>query len=104
MIGGPPTMLCSRARVDGYRAALETAGVPVDPELIRHGDFHVQRAYEEGRALLTLPDPPTAIFAGSDLQAFGLYEAARVLGLRVPQDPASSASTTCQWRAGHGRR
>jgi DNA-binding LacI/PurR family transcriptional regulator len=86
MIGGPPTMLCSRARVDGYRAALETAGVPVDPELIRHGDFHVQRAYEEGRALLSLPDPPTAIFAGSDLQAFGLYEAARVLGLRVPQD------------------
>ena len=86
VIGGPPTMLCSRARVDGYRAALETAGIPVDPELIRYGDFHVPKAYEEGRALLTLPDPPTAIFAGSDLQAFGLYEAARVLGLRVPEN------------------
>ena len=79
-------MLCSRAREDGYRTALETAGVPVDPQLIRHGDFHVERAYEEGRALLSLPDRPTAIFAGSDLQAFGLYEAARVLGLRVPDD------------------
>jgi LacI family transcriptional regulator len=78
-------MLCSRARLDGYRAALETAGIAVDPDLIREGDFHVQRAYEEGRALLSLPDPPTAIFAGSDLQAFGLYEAARVLGLRVPE-------------------
>src|ERR687888_776376 len=86
VIGGPPTMLCSRARVDGYRAALETAGIPVDPDLIRYGDFHVQRAYEEGRALLTLPERPTAIFAGSDLQAFGLYEAARVLGLHVPED------------------
>jgi LacI family transcriptional regulator len=86
MIGGPPTMLCSRARVDGYRAALDTAGVAADPELIRHGDFHVPRAYEDGRALLTLPERPTAIFAGSDLQAFALYEAARVLGLRVPQD------------------
>src|SRR5918994_4359615 len=86
MIGGPPTMLCSRARVDGYRAALETAGLAVDPQLIRWGTFHLERAYEEGRALLALPDRPTAIFAGSDLQAFGLYEAARVLGLRVPQD------------------
>ena len=86
MIAGPAKMLCSRAREDGYRTALETAGVPVDAQLIRHGDFHVDRAYEEGRALLSLPDPPTAIFAGSDLQAFGLYEAARVLGLRVPDD------------------
>jgi LacI family transcriptional regulator len=85
MIGGPRHMLCSRARVDGYRAALETAGVPVDPELIRHGDFHVETAYEEGRKLLALSDRPTAIFAGSDLQAFGLYEAARVLGLQVPR-------------------
>jgi DNA-binding LacI/PurR family transcriptional regulator len=85
MIGGPRDMLCSRARVDGYRAALETAGVRVDPELIRHGDFHVERAYQEGRKLLALSDRPTAIFAGSDLQAFGLYEAARVLGLQVPQ-------------------
>jgi LacI family transcriptional regulator len=85
MIGGPREMLCSRARVDGYRAALETAGVHVDPELIRHGDFHVEKAYEEGRKLLALSDRPTAIFAGSDLQAFGLYEAARVLGLQVPR-------------------
>jgi DNA-binding LacI/PurR family transcriptional regulator len=86
MIGGPPKMLCSRAREDGYRTALATAGLPVDPALIRHGDFHVERAYEEGHALLSLSDRPTAIFAGSDLQAFGLYEAARVLGLRVPDD------------------
>ncbi len=84
MIGGPATILCSRARVDGYRAALETAGHAVDPELIRWGDFHVESGYEQGRSLLTLPDRPTAIFAGSDLQAFGVYEAARVLGLGVP--------------------
>ena len=33
-----------------------------------------------------VPDPPSAVFAGSDQQAFGLYEAARQRGLRVPQD------------------
>jgi DNA-binding LacI/PurR family transcriptional regulator len=84
MIGGPPSMLCSRARVDGYRAALETAELPVDPELIRWGTFHVEAGYEHGHALLSLPEPPTAIFAGSDLQAFGVYEAARVLGVEIP--------------------
>lgn len=84
MIGGPAGMLCSRARVDGYRAALDTAGVPVDPDLIRWGTFHVEAGYEHGHALLSLPEPPTAIFAGSDLQAFGVYEAARVLGVEIP--------------------
>src|SRR5215207_1702250 len=84
MIGGPPDMLCSRARIDGYRAALETAGLEVDPDLIRWGTFHVEAGYDHGQALLQLPQPPTAIFAGSDLQAFGVYEAARVLGVDIP--------------------
>jgi len=86
MIGGPPSMLCSRARVDGYRAALETAGLTVDPDLVRWGTFHVEAGFEQGSALLDLPQPPTAIFAGSDLQAFGVYEAARVKGIDIPQD------------------
>ncbi|GAA4559448.1 LacI family DNA-binding transcriptional regulator [Planotetraspora kaengkrachanensis] len=86
MIGGPTDMLCSRARIDGYRAALETAGLNLDPELIRNGDFLVNSGHDHGHGLLSLPDPPTAIFAGSDLQAFGVFEAARQRGLRVPQD------------------
>ncbi|MGI5155975.1 LacI family DNA-binding transcriptional regulator [Microbispora sp. CA-102843] len=86
MIGGPPDMLCSRARIDGYRAALETAGVSIDPELIRYGDFLVNSGHDAGHALLSLDKPPTAIFAGSDMQAFGVFEAARQRGLRVPED------------------
>ncbi len=86
MIGGPPDVLCSRARIDGYRAALETAGVEVDPALILHGDFLVGSGHDHGHTLLSLPDRPTAIFAGSDLQAFGVFEVARQRGLRVPDD------------------
>jgi LacI family transcriptional regulator/LacI family xylobiose transport system transcriptional regulator len=86
MIGGPTDMLCSRARIDGYRAALETAGLDLDPELIRNGDFLVNSGHDHGHSLLSLPEPPTAIFAGSDLQAFGVFEAARQRGLRVPED------------------
>jgi DNA-binding LacI/PurR family transcriptional regulator len=86
VISGPDSVLCSRARVDGYRAAVETAGLRVDRALIRHGDFHVESGYEQGKALLRLAEPPTAIFAGSDLQALGVYEAARETGLRIPDD------------------
>lgn len=73
-------------RIDGYRAALETAGLPVDPGLIMAGDFHHETGYRQGLALLRRPDRPTAVFAGNDLQALGLYEAARELGLRIPED------------------
>jgi LacI family transcriptional regulator len=85
-IGGPGNYLCSRARIDGYRSALETAGIEYDPGLVRHGDFQHEGGFTLGGELLDLPRRPTAIFAGSDQQALGVYEAARVRGLRVPQD------------------
>jgi len=86
VISGPPDLLCSRARLDGYRAALEAAGVPADDELCRWGDFHVGGGYEQAKVLLSRPDPPSAIFAGSDLQALGVLEAAREAGIRVPEE------------------
>ncbi|MFD9876162.1 LacI family DNA-binding transcriptional regulator [[Kitasatospora] papulosa] len=86
IIGGPARMMCSRARLDGYRAALETSGVPMDPELIREGEFNHEDGYTAALELLRLPEPPTAVFAGNDLQALGVYEAARELGLRIPED------------------
>lgn len=86
VIGGPADILCSRARIDGYRTALDSAGVPIDPALISHGRFHVEEGIERGRALLQLADRPTAIFAGNDLQALGVYQAARELRLHIPED------------------
>ncbi len=86
VITGPVDVLCSRARVDGYRTGLDEAGVAADPDLIRYGNFNVHGGYEHATELLSRPDRPTAIFAGSDLQALGVLRAARELGLRVPQD------------------
>lgn len=86
VIAGPAGFLCSRARVDGYRTAGEKAGVPADPSLIRYGDFSPEGGFLYATELLELPDPPTAIFAGNDQQAFGVYQAARMHGLRIPED------------------
>jgi LacI family xylobiose transport system transcriptional regulator len=86
IITGPNDMLASTARRSGYRAALESAGIPVDEDLIRPGDFHHDDGLREGRVLLARPDRPTAIFASSDLYALGVYEAARSLDLAIPRD------------------
>ncbi|HUR07569.1 MAG TPA: LacI family DNA-binding transcriptional regulator [Nonomuraea sp.] len=86
VITGPAHALSSRARLDGYRAALDTAGVPVDPDLICQGDFRIQDGLTHTHRLLRLPNPPTAIFACNDGQAMGVYQAAHELGRRVPDD------------------
>ncbi len=86
VIAGPAQILCSRARLDGFRAAMDEAGVAIDPSLIRHGNFHVREGIREGRELLRLPEPPTAIFAFNDLQALGVYQAAREARLHIPDD------------------
>ncbi len=85
MISGPEDMLCSVARVDGYRSALERAGIGFDPALLRIGDFHVEAGRRCTAELMRLAHPPTAIFAGSDLQAVGVYEYARAHDLRIPE-------------------
>lgn len=78
--------LMAYARFSGYRMALEAAGIPSDPQLVREGNFHPEDGLEQASALLDLPDPPTAIFAGSDWQAVGVYRAIYERGLTVPGD------------------
>ncbi|MEV4175289.1 LacI family DNA-binding transcriptional regulator [Nonomuraea sp. NPDC049709] len=85
-ITGPDYALASRARLDGYRTALDMAGLPVDPELIGRGDFLIEGGLAQAERLLRLPDPPTAIFTCNDGQATGVYRAVHRLGLRIPGD------------------
>lgn len=85
-IAGPPRLLCSRARLDGYRAALEGAGIPFDDALVVPGDFRPESGCTAATALLDLPEPPTALFAASDQMALGAIEALRRRELRVPED------------------
>ena len=83
-ITGPHEQECHRDRLDGYRAALLRAGIAPDPALVRHGDSLVSGGLRFGDELLRLPEPPTAIISGSDEQAYGVYGAARALGVDVP--------------------
>jgi LacI family transcriptional regulator, xylobiose transport system transcriptional regulator len=84
IITGPEDMMAATARLSGFRAALEAARIPLDPKYVRRGEFHHSDGLTEGRALLSMPVPPTAIFASSDVQALGVYEAARAFGVAIP--------------------
>ena len=74
------------ARLSGYHAALDEGGLPRDEALEAEGGFTVAGGKAAAERLLTLPEPPTAIFAASDEMAFGVLRTARELGLQVPED------------------
>jgi LacI family xylobiose transport system transcriptional regulator len=86
IITGPAERLCARARLEGARAALQAAGVGLPERLVRTGWFTFDDGLTHARDLLRLPEPPTAIMCGNDLQALGVYEAARQAGVRIPAD------------------
>lgn len=84
-IAGPSLATPSALRVEGYKRALEDAGIPIDEALIHQGDFR----YESGETcmgeLLKNPDPPTAVFVCNDMMALGAIRAIQVSGKRIPE-------------------
>lgn len=82
----PFNFISSRDRYEGYRQALAEAGIPLQTEYLRQGAHGREQARQMANDLLALPDPPTAIFAASDTQAFGVLEAVQDAGLDVPGD------------------
>lgn len=85
-IGGPETSTAARDRLYGYQAALDAAGIAVDPSLIRADHFTVSTGAIHARDLLTGPEPPTAIMAADDEIAVGVLATAHELGVRLPED------------------
>jgi LacI family transcriptional regulator len=86
ILAGDKASIDNRARVSGYRAALEQAELDVDSELVVEGDFTYESGLDAGLRVLSAGEPPTAILAASDVQAMGAIEAARQMGVRVPQE------------------
>jgi DNA-binding LacI/PurR family transcriptional regulator len=78
----------SEQRRRGMRAALRAAGIKPLAAFERRGPYGRRQARELAERLLRLEEPPTAIFAASDIQAMGVLQAAAAMRLRVPGDLA----------------
>ncbi|WP_022868949.1 LacI family DNA-binding transcriptional regulator [Schaalia vaccimaxillae] len=87
-ICGPSDSVPSRERFEGYRSALRMHHLHFDPDLVDGDNFTYENGHAVAQRLLRLPTAkrPTAIFASNDMGALGVYEAARELGLRIPED------------------
>lgn len=85
-VAGRADLESARLRAQGYRLALERAGLEVDPVLVREGGFDREMARDAARQLLTDANPPTAIFAANDVSAIETMHVARELGLQIPRE------------------
>jgi len=85
-ISGRFDLMSANRRLRGYQDSLDQAGIPIDPTLIVQGDFTAGAGLRCARQLLSLPEPPTAIFAANDQSALGAYQAAHESGLTIPAD------------------
>jgi LacI family transcriptional regulator len=85
-IGGRSDLTSAIRRLRGYQDSLVKAGIPIEPDLIVQGDFTASAGLNCARQLLSLPLPPTAIFAANDQSALGAYQAVREAGLSIPAD------------------
>lgn len=75
-------------RENGYRKALQDAGIMFDESYIKYGDYGFNSGFRAANKLLSMVTRPTAIFAISDLMAIGALRAIREKGLGVPEDVA----------------
>ncbi len=85
-ISGRAELESSNRRLKGYRDALENAGIAVDEGLIASGDYTTETGAICTKKLLSLDEPPTAIFASNDQTAMGVFQTAQEMGLRIPEE------------------
>ncbi len=88
MISGTRDYEATIQRLDGYREALHAAGIAFNPLLVCEGDWHEASAYALAHELMAMPEPPDALFCGTDSMAVGALDALHERKLRVPEDVA----------------
>lgn len=75
-------------RLKGFRQALKMANLDIPTEFVRLAPYNQEQAQIIAKELLDGPNPPTAVFAATDLQALGVLKAARQLNIKIPDQLA----------------
>jgi LacI family transcriptional regulator len=86
IIGGPRDADSASERLRGYERAHRDARLPIDPDLVIEGNFRERGGLDATRRLMTLPQPPTGIFAVNNLTTIGVLRALGERGSRIPAD------------------
>ncbi|MDF1513702.1 MAG: LacI family DNA-binding transcriptional regulator [Anaerolineae bacterium] len=86
VLSGSPNVSTAVDRVQGYRRAVQDAGLALDEELILEREFTQAAGYDMVRHMMSLSPRPSAVFAVNNFIAIGAYKALREMNLRVPED------------------
>ncbi|HEX9062638.1 MAG TPA: LacI family DNA-binding transcriptional regulator, partial [Clostridia bacterium] len=86
IIQGLPNTYTNNERLRGYRNALKKYNIRINEDYIVGNDFRKENGYIETKLLMKMEDPPTAIFATSDLITLGVLQALFEEGIRIPED------------------
>jgi LacI family transcriptional regulator len=96
-VAGPESTLTGYGRLEGYRKALQEAGIPIRAGYIRAGSFSMEGGYHAATEILRLADPPTAIFSANNRMTLGTMCALKDLGLTCPQDVSVCGCDDFDW-------
>jgi len=97
LIVGESNLTTAKNRLVGYRRALEDAGIPIDPDLIRIGTFTREHGEKGTQELMQLTEPPSVIFAGNNRIVMGTLFALQQHDIRVPDDVSVVAFDDAEW-------
>jgi LacI family transcriptional regulator len=86
LVSGMRTSSSALLRYQGYCQALQKNDIPYNEELVAEGEFTYDGGCQCMRQLLSLPEPPTAVFAVGDVMALGAKTAIEEAGLKIPAD------------------
>jgi LacI family transcriptional regulator len=96
-IAGHPGFATTLERINGYMLALASCGLEIDETLLVAGNATTAAATASARALLALPNPPTALIAGNNMTTIGAMRAIRALDLKVPKDISLVGIDDFEW-------
>ena len=98
IIAGWKELSVAMLRLEGFREALQEAGIPLQEAYVKLGDFNkFESGYRKGRELMMLPTPPTAIFCGNNRIALGLMRALGELNINCPDQVSVLAFDDFEW-------
>lgn len=86
IVNGPITTTTGKGRLEGYQRAMQDANIPLVSEYIEQVSFKGESGKAAAKRLLSLPNPPTAIFATNNVLGEAVFTEINAAGLRIPED------------------
>ncbi|MBZ0283999.1 MAG: LacI family transcriptional regulator [Anaerolineae bacterium] len=96
-ITGSLQLTTGQERYQGYRTALQAAGMPLNEALVKFGDFKTESGYQLAQELMNATEPPDAIFVANNLMSLGALRALLEQNIRVPENVALVGFDDLPW-------